>query len=70
MANTPIRRCTIYTRKSTDEGLEQHYNSLHVQREACNAHASSLRSTASPAELQFVRRTPNRESKFVGLTAR
>src|SRR6202040_19581 len=34
---TPIRRCAIYTRKSSEEGLEQDYNSLHAQREACEA---------------------------------
>ncbi len=37
MANSPIRRCAIYTRKSSEEGLEQDYNSLHAQREACEA---------------------------------
>ena len=37
MANAPIRRCAIYTRKSSEEGLEQDYNSLHAQREACEA---------------------------------
>lgn len=37
MANTSIRRCAIYTRKSSEEGLEQDYNSLHAQREACEA---------------------------------
>jgi site-specific DNA recombinase len=37
MADTPIRRCAIYTRKSTEEGLEQEFNSLHAQREACEA---------------------------------
>src|ERR1700722_16168072 len=37
MANTPVRRCAIYTRKSSEEGLEQDYNSLHAQREACEA---------------------------------
>jgi site-specific DNA recombinase len=31
------RRCAIYTRKSSEEGLEQDYNSLHAQREACEA---------------------------------
>ena len=36
MANA-IRRCAIYTRKSSEEGLEQDYNSLHAQREACEA---------------------------------
>ena len=28
-------RCAIYTRKSSDEGLEQEFNSLDAQREAC-----------------------------------
>src|SRR6266404_3477476 len=32
-----IRRCSIYTRKSSEEGLEQEFNSLHAQREACEA---------------------------------
>jgi len=31
---SPIRRCAIYTRKSSEEGLEQDFNSLHAQREA------------------------------------
>ena len=31
------RRCAIYTRKSSEEGLEQDFNSLHAQREACEA---------------------------------
>lgn len=30
-------RCAIYTRKSTEEGLEQEFNTLHAQREACEA---------------------------------
>jgi site-specific DNA recombinase len=32
-----IQRCAIYTRKSSEEGLEQEFNSLHAQREACEA---------------------------------
>jgi len=32
------RRCAIYTRKSSEEGLEQNFNSLHAQREACEAY--------------------------------
>ena len=36
-------RCAIYTRKSTDEGLEQSFNSLHAQREACAAYIASQR---------------------------
>jgi len=34
-------RCAIYTRKSTDEGLEQSFNSLDAQREACGAYILS-----------------------------
>ncbi len=34
-------RCAIYTRKSTDEGLEQEFNSLDAQREACAAYVKS-----------------------------
>ena len=34
-------RCAIYTRKSTDEGLEQTFNSLDAQREACEAYIKS-----------------------------
>jgi site-specific DNA recombinase len=38
-ARRPVKRsrCAIYTRKSTDEGLEQAFNSLDAQREACAA---------------------------------
>ena len=36
-------RCAIYTRKSTDEGLEQNFNSLDAQREACAAFIQSQR---------------------------
>ena len=34
-------RCAIYTRKSSDEGLEQDFNSLDAQREACAAYVTS-----------------------------
>jgi DNA invertase Pin-like site-specific DNA recombinase len=34
-------RCAIYTRKSSDEGLEQSFNSLDAQREACQAYILS-----------------------------
>ena len=34
-------RCAIYTRKSSDEGLEQDFNSLHAQRDACAAYVLS-----------------------------
>jgi DNA invertase Pin-like site-specific DNA recombinase len=35
------RHCAIYTRKSSEEGLEQDFNSLHAQREACDAYIKS-----------------------------
>src|SRR5690242_250018 len=38
-----VRRCAVYTRKSTEEGLEQDFNSLHAQREACEAYIRSQR---------------------------
>ena len=36
-------RCAIYTRKSSEEGLEQQFNSLDAQREACEAFIASQR---------------------------
>jgi hypothetical protein len=33
-ARPMLRRCAIYTRKSSEEGLEQNFNSLHAQRDA------------------------------------
>src|SRR5436305_6055685 len=36
-------RCAVYTRKSSEEGLEQEFNSLHAQREACEAYIKSQR---------------------------
>jgi len=38
------RRCAVYTRKSSEEGLEQEFNSLDNQREACLAYITSQRS--------------------------
>ncbi len=43
MANDRAKRCAVYTRKSTDEGLEQAFNSLDAQREACAAYVLSQR---------------------------
>jgi len=37
----PRLRCAIYTRKSSEEGLEQGFNSLHAQRAACEAYVRS-----------------------------
>ena len=36
-------RCAIYTRKSSEEGLEQEFNSLQAQREACEAFIEAAR---------------------------
>jgi len=45
MNDKPIpRRCAIYTRKSSEEGLEQDFNSLHAQRESCLAYIKSQKS--------------------------
>lgn len=46
--STPIQqtntlRCAVYTRKSTEEGLDQAFNSLDAQREACEAYIVSQR---------------------------
>ena len=41
MSRAPSIRCAIYTRKSSEEGLEQEFNSLHAQREACAAYIKS-----------------------------
>jgi DNA invertase Pin-like site-specific DNA recombinase len=41
--NASRRRCAIYTRKSSEEGLDQDFNSLAAQREACEAFIRSQR---------------------------
>lgn len=43
MSKPPALRCAIYTRKSSDEGLEQGFNSLDAQYEACAAYVASQR---------------------------
>ena len=40
-AERRARRCAVYTRKSSEEGLEQDFNSLDAQREACEAYIKS-----------------------------
>ena len=37
----PIVRCAVYTRKSTEEGLQKEFNSLDAQREAAEAFVKS-----------------------------
>jgi len=41
--NPTNARCAIYTRKSSEEGLEQAFNTLHAQREACESYILSQR---------------------------
>jgi hypothetical protein len=41
MSTSVFFRCAIYTRKSTEEGLEQDFNSLDAQRESCAAYVLS-----------------------------
>ncbi len=43
-AATPKVKCAIYTRKSSDEGLEMEFNSLDAQRESCEAYIVSQKS--------------------------
>ena len=42
-ATLPVVRCAVYTRKSTEEGLQQEFNSLDAQREAGEAFIASQR---------------------------
>ena len=43
MKQMPVRktRCAVYTRKSSEEGLDMDFNSLHAQRESCEAYITS-----------------------------
>ncbi len=42
-ATTKKLRCAVYTRKSTDEGLDKEFNTLDAQRDACEAYIASQR---------------------------
>jgi site-specific DNA recombinase len=46
-------RCAIYTRKSTEHGLELEFNSLHAQRDACEAYIKSQASQGWKAQPQY-----------------
>jgi DNA invertase Pin-like site-specific DNA recombinase len=61
--NKPRRRCAIYTRKSSEEGLDQAFNSLHAQREACEAYVRS-----QAGEGWTLIRTPYDDGGFSGGT--
>ena len=56
-------RCAIYTRKSSEEGLEQDFNSLHAQREACEAFIRSQQ-----GEGWRLRKTPYNDGGLSGAT--
>src|SRR5471030_2677961 len=56
-------RCAIYTRKSSEEGLEQDFNSLHAQREACEAYIRSQQ-----GEGWRLRKTPYDDGGLSGAT--
>jgi hypothetical protein len=62
-------RCAIYTRKSSEEGLEQSFNSLDAQREACQAYRAehSVSQPGSKAPLlsgRSERRVTQREISY------
>ena len=42
-ATTKKLRCAVYTRKSTDEGLEKQFSTLDAQRDSCEAYITSQR---------------------------
>ncbi len=42
-ASVTRKRCAVYTRKSTEEGLDREFNTLDAQREACEAYIASQR---------------------------
>jgi site-specific DNA recombinase len=48
-ADQRVVRCAIYTRKSTEEGLQQEFNSLDAQREAAEAFIISQKHEGCPA---------------------
>ena len=50
----PLHRCAIYTRKSSEEGLEQEFNSLDAQREACEAFILSQKQVGSGRTRSYV----------------
>jgi len=46
-------RCAVYTRKSSEEGVEQEFNSLQAQREACEAFIESQRQEGTVSAGRF-----------------
>jgi hypothetical protein len=60
-------RCAIYTRKSSEEGLEQDFNSLDAQREACSAYMRPQNRKDAIDKAGELNRTPS-ESHDVEIT--
>ena len=56
MAKPKIIRCAIYTRKSTEHNLDLEFNSLHAQREACEAYVKSQDARGLAADPGLLRR--------------
>jgi len=69
-AKTSSRGCAIYTRKSSEEGLEQDLNSLHAQREACEAFIKSQAGEGWRGQDRVRRRrSDGRDDGTTGVTA-
>ncbi|WP_375678304.1 MULTISPECIES: hypothetical protein [unclassified Bartonella] len=51
---TPKKRCAIYTRKSTEEGLDMWFNSLDAQREACESYIASQKHEGSGSSFPII----------------
>ena len=49
-------RCAVYTRKSSEEGLEMEFNSLEAQRDACEAYVASQLAERARREAKISRR--------------
>ena len=66
--STKVVRCAIYTRVSTDQGLEQDFNSLDAQYEASQAYIRSTKRT--PAGRCYEPNTTTAASPAATLTGR
>ena len=60
-------RCAIYTRKSSEEGLEQEFNSLQAQREACEAFINSNGTKAGSACAPLMMTVGSPARRWIGL---
>jgi len=65
--NKNLFRCALYIRKSTQEGLEQTFNSLDAQREACAAYVKKLIETIAKAHDWMGRLIGGREISVASL---